>query len=193
MAVTANLTVSSETLNGETITYSDATTYGDPLRADVSVIVRAYHVDQDLVKTRKEFNTYDLDVATTFTLALDQTADDIVPIDGVHLVKLFILDDALYEGITGGEYQIDGADESSYTDAQLEALSSSFYDLYHIPVPKLYQEQNDVVRLLSDDCVDFDTMSLIERLLTPFAKREGAWAQFRMGNYSKAARILETE
>lgn len=194
MAVTANLSITSETLNGEQLTFSDATTYGTPARVDVAVIIRAFHVDSSLTETRKEFNAYDPTDATTFVLNVDQTADDIAVIDGAHKVSMFIIDESLYEGVNGsGIHIIDGAAEDTYTDAELDALSESSITNYYLPLPVLFQQYNDIVRVQSDNLIDIGTADFKQEMLDVKVKISGASAQLRMGNISRAATIVESE
>ncbi|WPZ08774.1 hypothetical protein [Roseivirga spongicola] len=193
MAVTVSFNATAQTVDGETMTFTDQTSYSDPARNELALIMRVYHLNQDLTATRKEFNTYDPTTVSTWTLSVDQTADGISPIDGVHKLVLFALDASLYEGISGGKFQIDGADEDSYTDAELTALSEDTATAYALPLPKLHQEANDILLSLSDHDVDLDIPALSYQVAPILTKIMAAQSLAQTGKYSSAARVIEIE
>lgn len=197
MALTLAFSNSAQTVDGETLTYTDTTTYSSPARNTLALIMRVYHIDQENTLTRKELVTYDPTTATTFTLNLDQSADGIAPIDGVHKITLYALTSDKYIGITGGKYRLDigsgEVDEDSISDADLEAASEDIKEAYSLPTPKLIQSETNIFKNLSDHDIDLDIPALSLQLRGLQAKRYGAQVQFQQSNFTKAARILEID
>ena len=116
MALTLTFSFTGKTIDGETLTFTDTTTYSDPARNTLALIMRISHLDQDETYTRKEFNAYDPLTATTWTVDITATS----PIDGVHKVELFALKSDKYGGLSGGKHQIDSGsgmvDDDTLTD-----------------------------------------------------------------------------
>lgn len=193
MALTLSFSFTDQTVDGETLTFTDSTTYSSPARNTLVLIMRAYHQNQDEVLTRKELVINDPTTVSSFVLNVDQSSSGVSPIDGVHKVTLYALTSDKYGGVVGGKYQINGADEDSYTDAELTALSEDTHEAWILPTPKLIQEETNIFKNLSDHDIDLEIPELTTEIIRLQSKRIGAQAQFQQENYTNAARILEIE
>lgn len=99
MALTANLVRSTITAPGTESTWTDETVYGgaNPDRNEVALYLTAYKVDEDLVETALEVETFDPETVTEFVTTNGE--------DGYHKYYFIIVDNWLI-GTTYNKYDL---------------------------------------------------------------------------------------